>query len=194
MFNKKGLHFKEKTTWKEVWNLWQDREGKREEWQKLAKEKGWQSWEKWRDAWVSNIGLQNREWERYIVNDPLSVIPTCLVGPTTSWQNFFSDKKLLTHTFAELIEEKGFLDRGKNNKIQAIQKQFPVETEFIGIVLSEERIMIIEGHHRAAAITLAKKQGTPLEFTSLPTIALTCFDDADYPLLEDMLRRGSGKQ
>lgn len=45
-----GLRYEGETTWDDVFQSWQEREGTREDWQQVAKEKGWQSWTEWRDA------------------------------------------------------------------------------------------------------------------------------------------------
>lgn len=45
-----GLRLESETTWNEVFQTWLEREGAREDWQQVAREKGWQSWEEWRDV------------------------------------------------------------------------------------------------------------------------------------------------
>lgn len=186
-----GLRFEGETTWNNVWQAWLDREGTREDWQQVAKEKGWQSWEEWRDAWVGNFGAQTRRWLRYTILKPLKTVPHFRVGPTQSWQENFPENERNKHTFATLVERVSY---DTNGKVQGILKNFPDPTEFIGIVMPDKSIVDIEGHHRAAALAIAAKQGKEMSFQNLPTIALTPFEKGKETLLDAMLARGSSKE
>lgn len=185
-----GLHFITETTWPSIFQSWREREGVREDWQQSAKNKGWQSWDEWRDAWVRNFGAQERKWLRYEILDPLTTVPSFRVGPSQSWQKHFPKTESLTHTFAELVERVSY---EQNDKVKSMLENFPDSTEFIGIYLPNKTIMIIEGHHRATALALANKQGETILFNKLPTIALTVFEEGEEGLLESMLERGSNK-
>jgi hypothetical protein len=186
-----GLRFEGETTWDNVWQAWLEREGIREDWQQVAKEKGWQSWEEWRNAWVSNFGAQTRQWLRYTILNPLEMVPKFRVGPTQSWQKNFPEIEYNKHTFTTLIERVSY---DTNRKVQGILKNFPDPTEFIGIVMPDKKIVDIEGHHRATALAIVANQHRKIAFEHLPTIALTPFEESEEALLDTMLARGSAKE
>lgn len=187
----KGLRFEGETTWNNVWQAWLEREGTRDDWKQIAREKGWQSWEEWRDAWVRNFGAQMRRWRRYTILNPLEIVPNFRVGPTQSWQKNFPESERNKHTFSSLVERVSY---DTNGKVQGILENFPDPTEFIGIVMPDNSIVDIEGHHRAAALAIAAKQGREIDFEQLPTIALTPFEEGEEALLDTMLTRGSTKE
>lgn len=186
----KGLQYDSETTWNNVFQAWKDREGTREEWQQVAKEKGWESWEEWRDAWVRNFDAQDRRWFHYSIFDPISTVPQFRVGPTQSWQENFPAEERNQHTFATLIENVSY---EQNDKVRGIIANFPKSTEFIGIYMPDKSIVNIEGHHRSTALAIMAKQGLSIKFKKLPTIALTVFKPGEEKLLDDILERGSIK-
>ena len=185
------LRYENKTTWDNVFQAWLKREGTKKNWQQLAKEKGWQSWQEWREAWVNNFAAQEREWLRYTISDPIQTVPRFRVGPTQSWQNNFPETERNKHTFATLVERVPY---ERNGNIRSILENFPEPTEFIGVYLPDKSIVIIEGHHRATALAVAAKQRKDISFTQLPTVALTIFKENEEQLLEAMLKRGSTKE
>ena len=187
----KGLRFESETTWDNVWQAWLEREGTREDWQQVSKEKGWQSWEEWRDAWVGNFAAQTRRWLRYTILNPLETVPKFRVGPTQSWQKNFPEHERNKHTFATLVQRVSY---DTNGKVHGILENFPDSTEFIGIVMPDKSIVDIEGHHRATALAIAAQQGKEITFREFPTIALTPFQDGEETLLDAMLARGSTKE
>lgn len=183
-----GVIFKEETDWKEVFRAWYEREGTRAEWQQVAKEKGWSSWDEWRATWAGYFGAQNRKWFRFVIQDPMKTVPLFRVGPTKSWQKNFPDAERNRHTFAELVDRVSYENHGK---VRSIFEHFPQPTEFIGILLPDHTIVLIEGHHRAVALAMAAKRGRKMSFTRVPTIALTFFGKNEKNILDDMLNRGS---
>ena len=187
----KGLRFESETTWDSVWQAWLEREGTRKDWQQVAKDKGWQSWEEWRDAWSGNFGAQTRRWFCYTILNPLEMVPRFRVGPTQSWQKNFPIGEQNKHTFATLVDGVSY---EQNDKVLGILENFPNPTEFIGIVMPDNSIVDIEGHHRATALAVAAKQGKEITFKQLPTIALTLFEKDEESLLDTMLARGSAKK
>lgn len=187
----KGLRFEGEINWDNVWQLWFKREGARKEWQQVAKEKGWQSWKEWRDAWISNFNAQTRQWFRYTIINPLETVPYFLIGPTQSWQNNFPEDEHNKHTFATLIKRVNY---DTNSKVQKIMKNFPDSTEFIGVIMPDKSIIVIEGHHRATALAIIAQQKKEMFFQNLPTIVLTSFEEGEKTLRDTMLTKGSMKE
>lgn len=189
--NIKGLQYKKKTHWDKVFQLWEKHEGSQVSWQLVAREKGWESWKEWRGMWIKKINAQKREWFRYAILDPLKTVPRFRVGPSQSWQRNFLPTEQNQHTFATLIQRSPY---EKNPKVQAILKSFPSPTEFIGICLPDQTIVMIEGHHRATALALAAQHNLSIPFDPLPTLALTFFKEEEKKLLDLLLHKGSLKE
>ncbi|MFC1721478.1 hypothetical protein ACFL0Z_01025 [Patescibacteria group bacterium] len=187
----KSLRLEGVTTWNDVFELWQEREGAREDWQRVAKAKGWQSWEDWRRDRAEQFGASDREWHRYTILDPLQTVPGWRVGPTMSWQKSFPEGERNQHTFADLVNTVSY---NQNDKVQGMLKDFPEPTEFIGLLMPDKSVVIIEGHHRATTLAWAAKQGKKISLAELPTIALTEFNPDEEKLLDKMLARGSTKE
>lgn len=185
-----GLEFIEETTWQNVWENWMQAEGSDPNWHQVAKEKGFHTWEEWRDSWVQNFNAQTRTWTRYSIMDPFATVPNFKIGPTQAWQKNFPQSEQNQHTFQELIQN---VNVDTNTKVQAILNNFPDQTEFIGIYLPDKSIHLIEGHHRASAITIAAQKTQHIEFHQKPTIALTPFTFKELPILDEMLQKGSSK-
>lgn len=185
------LHYEGETTWKNVFQSWFEREGTRGDWQQVAKEKGWPSWQAWREAWVEGFGAQERKWFRFTILNPLETVPQFRIGPTQSWQKNFPPDERNKHTFASLIDRSAYEE---NSKVKSMLNDFPEPTEFIGIYLPNGKIVCIEGHHRATALAIASKKGLDLKLKNLPTIVLTVFKEGEESLLESMLKKGSIKK
>jgi len=188
--NIEGLYYECPVNWEEIFKRWQESEGVMVEWQKIAQQKGWQTWEEWRGSWVKNFEAQNREWFRYVILDPVQTVPHFQIVPSPAWQINFSKDERNKHTFAELFEKVTF----QYDKVRGILNNFPEPTEFIGICLPNKKIVLVEGHHRASALTLAKKEGRKINFNKLPTIALTFFKEGEEKIIDSLLARGTTKE
>lgn len=184
-----GFSFIEETNWNNVFSRWQAGEGSYEDWQEVAKGKGWKDWEEWRSRWVENFKVSNRTWFRYHINDPLRTIPGFRVAPAKSWQEHFPPAEKNQHCFRSLVERTSFFDT--DDKVQSFMKDFPANSEFIGIVMPDKSIVLLEGHHRATAISSSLKNGTPIHIPDLPTIALSFFAEGEEALLDVALEKGS---
>ncbi len=113
------------------------------------------------------------------------------MGATQSWQKHFPSSERLKHTFSELIERVSY---ESNEKVQGLLKKFPEPAEFIGVLIPDGSIVLIEGHHRATALAIAAREKRKIPFGKLPTIALTRFETGEESLLKAALEKGSKKQ
>lgn len=187
----KNLKLLQLTTWKKIFQTWKKQEGSNPDWQNVAIQNGWNSWDEWRSNSVSMFDAQNREWHEYEIEQPLDTIPDIFVGPYKSWQKHFD--KSLVKTFKNLAEEKTewVQTELKNYRIDV----FPAKSILIGVFIEElDRMYLIEGHHRASYIALSKLEGKDVQFTQNPTIAVTTMKQSEMALLEQMLEVGTRNQ
>lgn len=165
------LKFLEDISFDDVVKRWEDREGFREEWQKVAKEKGFPDWRSWRMSYLKEFGLLDCKWRVYEVLP--SLISAMYTGPYSSWKEFYEDRE--KSTFNDISEK-----LESNKKVKSMLESFPDESEFIGIS-DGERFMLIEGHHRAVAIAIALNKGIKIE--SEMKIALASIEKAEFDRL-----------
>lgn len=189
------MKFIKDTAWPEVFEGWRDREANNPGWLECAtKVKGWPDWESWRSFTAQKIDATNRNWKIFQFSDPILEIPEMLVGPFSIWQSRVIHKNKTT--FKELLEIPGQHEEWSNHSgILAIMSGMPFTTELIGLIRKDiDKIVCLEGHHRATAISLARKQGKDIDFSQAPiTIALTEISPADCRLFDELLKRGTTK-
>ena len=185
------LQNKREINWPDIFLNWQKREGSRPEWQKVAREKGWNTWTEWRSNWVKLFRAEDRKWNQFTISNPLKAVPKFRVGPSGSWQKHFPGNKSNKYTFADLVKKESFV---QNEKVYSILNNFPKTTEFIGLLLPDNSIVIIDGHHRAAALALAAKQKKNIVFDQPLVIFLAKLGREEIKLLDVMLKRGSTKE
>lgn len=183
------------TTWEEVFEGWRTREARNPGWVHCATEiKGWPDWESWRRFTASQIKAEVRDWQLFEFTDPTEEIPNMLIGPYSGWQSKLPKNN--TASFKDLLDIPEQYKNFRNHKgIEAIINGLPFSTAFIGLVRDDrDTIVCIEGHHRATAITLAKKQEKQIDFSKIKvTIALAHLPKNESSLLDEVLKRGSSK-
>lgn len=188
------MKFIKETTWQEIFEGWRQREAHNPGWIACAKEKGWPDWESWRRCTAHQINAENRDWKIFEFTNPMEEIPLMLIGPYSGWQSRVIHKNKTT--FKELLEiPSQYEEWSKHSGVLAIMNGLPFKTEFIGFVRKDiNKIVCIEGHHRATAITLAKQQGKNIDFSgTVITIALSDLVVDDCQLLDSLLKRGTSK-
>jgi hypothetical protein len=189
------MKFIQNTTWPEVFEGWRAREANNPGWIECAtKIKGWPDWEAWRAFTARQIDAASRDWKFFQFTDPLDEIPDMLVGPYSGWQKRVANKNQTT--FSELLEIPAQNEEfSRHSGILNILNGLPFATELIGIVRKDRnKIVCLDGHHRATAIALAKKKGQMIDFSeTLITIALTELAAEECSLLDSVLLRGTTK-
>lgn len=189
------MNFIKDITWNTVFEGWRARESHNPGWIHCATViKGWPDWESWRAFTASQIRASDRQWELYEFADPMNEISAMLVGPYSGWQSRMKEKN--TGSFEDLLNIPEQLEVfSRQEGILGIMKGLPFSTELIGIIRDDKgKIVCIDGHHRAIAITLARRQGTLIDFAvSRVKIALTHLPIDECFLLDEMLKRGSSK-
>lgn len=189
------MKFIRDTNWQEVSEGWRSREADNPGWIECAtKIKGWADWESWRNFTAEQIGAKNRGWKIFQFPNPLEEIPQMLIGPYSGWQSRVENKN--STSFADLLELPDQLAEWRNNSgVLKILNALPFATEMIGLKrMDNNKIVCIDGHHRAVAISLAKRQNKTIDFTNTPVmIDLTELEVDDCHLLDAVLRRGTVK-
>lgn len=179
------------TTWEKVFQDWQKQEGSNPDWIKCATEiKGWPDWKSWRSFTAGQLRAPAREWKIYQFTDPLVEIPEMLVGPFNSWQKNFTKKN--TANFAQLLAVPGF---SPNQKVSELMAALPFSTQFIGLKRQDrDKIVCLEGHHRAVAFALSQQQKKQIDFRPVRiTIALADVPDTEENSFDQVLARGTSK-
>lgn len=181
------------TTWEQVFQDWQKREGADPGWIKCATEiKGWPDWKSWRGFTAEQMKASARPWRIFRFTDPLTEIPEMLLGPFRSWQSGITNKNKAS--FAELLARPDKYQLFyQNKKVASIIDALPFATQFIGLRrLDCDKTVCIEGHHRAIAITLARLQKRPVDFSQVEiTIALADVLASEHDLFDRVLARGT---
>ncbi len=188
------MNFVKNTTWEEVFGGWEKEEADNPDWIHCATEnKGWTDWKSWREFSASQIGADERSWQIFEFTDPINEVPEMLVGPYTGWQSRLPEKNI--GTFSDLLnvpEQYAFFS--KHDKVISIMNDLPFLTELIGVRRNDtNKIVCLEGHHRAVAIALAKKKNRQIDFGREIKIALTHLQKNEVSIFDKMLQRGSSK-
>ena len=181
------------TTWDNVFASWRQREASNPGWIKTATEiKGWPDWESWRKFTASQLGLEMLDWNIYEFINPLLEIPDMLIGPYSGWQSRVAEKN--KSTFADLLnnsEQYNFFK--SHDTVSALLKDFPKETEFIGLLRKDlNKVVLIEGHHRAVAVAILNKDGKVGWYCKV-RIALSEINENEQQLFDTVLERGTSK-
>jgi len=98
-----GLRRLQSLSWDEIFATWKQQEGTNPDWQRVAIQNGWGSWDEWRSNSVAHMDAKNRSWTAYEIENPSAYIPQIYIGPYKSWQVHFDTK--LEHTFTDLVEQ-----------------------------------------------------------------------------------------
>ena len=188
------MKFVRDITWEEVFEGWRAREAQNQGWIACAKEKGWSDWEQWRRFTASSIDAQNRSWKLFVFDDPMQEISSMLIGPYTGWQSRVENKNRTT--FEDFLSSKSQFSYFSTHKgVASIVDGLPFSTEFIGVVRKDiNKIVCLDGHHRATATALLLKQGRRVNFDEVKvTIALAELPENECTILDEMVKRGTSK-
>lgn len=151
-------------SWKEVFDTWRNLEAWQESWKSHWVERGFDSWDEWRTAYVAPIHPETLVWELYQITDPIKDLPLFYGTPTKAWIEKAYDGET-TKRFRDIDTLPIIRD---NDKVLSIKQDFPRETMLTGLV-HDGRIILVEGMHRGAALTTWNPS---VPFTGSVTIAL----------------------
>lgn len=190
------MRFVKDTTWESVFAGWKEREASNPGWIDCATRiKGWPDWESWRRFSASLIKADQRDWQVFQFEDPAKEVGEMLVGPYSGWQKkVFNKNKTTFSEFLDITDNFDFYSQHEG--VFAIMKGLPFETELIGLIREDNgKIVCLDGHHRAVAISLAKKLGREIDYSNVKMkIALAHLRREEIDLFDQMLSRGSAKK
>lgn len=133
--------------WSEIFDSWKKGEAHQEMWKKHWEGRGFSSWEEWRAEYAKPFRPETLEWSLYEIANPTQELPEIYAVPSKAWiEKAYGGEK--TKKFKDIAEHPLIKN---NDKILAIQNNFPKETMLTGL-LCGDKIVLIEGMHRAAAL------------------------------------------
>ncbi len=157
---KKNLKFIKSLTWSEVFEVWRQNEDYPEShWIALWQERGFKSWDDWRMVYAQKFDLPKlNDWALYEINDPMQFIPQICGGSFSSWvERYYKGED--NPTFAQIVKHP---DVQSHQGIIKFMKDFPKETTISAVILGD-KIAVVEGMHRCAAMALADLKNQKIE-------------------------------
>jgi hypothetical protein len=162
-------------SWEEIFAKWRESEAWQESWKKHWESRGWSSWDEWRKAYSAPLFPGNLQWFLFEVKEPLKDSSLFYGVPSRSWiEKVYGEAS--PKQLRDILDHPIIRD---NDKISAIKKNFPEETMLTGLV-HEDKIILIEGMHRACALA-SWDPAKPLE--AKITIALAKWKEKDIPII-----------
>ncbi|MEK7194866.1 MAG: hypothetical protein AAB667_01275 [Patescibacteria group bacterium] len=162
-------------SWPEVFEIWHKTEAPLEHWQKLWKEKGFTSWEAWRQATHANLRGQELSWGLYKIQNSADEIPNWRGGMFHAWAKWFYP--VLSEQPPRLKDLVAHPGISNHWYVREISKNFPTETTITTIRFKNGDLMVVEGMHRCCAIAVAAHNQTPLNSNITVAVADWPFDD-----------------
>lgn len=165
----KNLSLTKPLTQEDVFETWRSMEESLEHWQSFWRSKGFKSWGQWRRATHAPLFAKELDWKLFKVNEPIKSVPQWRGGMFHSWNKWFYGafpekpprlKDLLTHP-------------GVHNHwyVREIANNFPNPTTLTAIRLPNNDLVVVEGMHRACAITMMARDKKPLNTKILVILA-----------------------
>lgn len=156
-------------TWDEIFATWKQGEENQEDWQKHWTERGFDSWNEWREAYAAPLHPSENEWHLFEIKNPLQDIPLFFGAPTKGWRDN-AYNRASTMPLMEIVLTDHVIS---HPKIEDMKKCFPEKTILTGLV-HEGNIILVEGMHRACALA---SWNSEQPFSGSVAIALTKWDE-----------------
>ncbi len=182
-------------SFEELFDEWRKNEAKNPDWIHCATDvKGWPDWESWRRNTLSLFGAEKRQWKIYSIDDQMEFIPKMLMGPFNGWQAKVPEHN--KYSFEEMLALPENLEfYSHHGKVLDMIKNFPAQALFTGVIREKlGKVVCIEGHHRATAISLAKVLYQKIEFGQKLHIALTTISEDEDGIFDYMQEIGTSKR
>lgn len=144
----KSLEYINDIEWKDIFAVWRSGEAYQKDWKEHWLARGFESWDDWRENYVAPLEPNKHLWKIYHINSPSQDMRLMYGVPSRGWQEKCYGgeitkmiKDILMHP---LVTE--------NKKVELIKRNFPFQTMLTGVV-HEGKIVLIEGMHRALALS-----------------------------------------
>lgn len=134
-------------SWEEAFDIWRELEARQDSWKQHWTERGFNSWDEWRTAYVTPFHPETLSWGLFRIADPIRDLPSFYGTPTKAW----IEKAYEGETTRQLKDIAQLPVITENKKILDIKRGFPENTLLIGII-HDGKIVLIEGMHRASAL------------------------------------------
>lgn len=149
----KSLEYIHDMDWDEIFSIWRSYEAYQKSWEEHWRERGFSSWDDWRKNYISPIDPGNKYWKIYRIKNVNDILNFYGV-PSRGWiEKCYNGE--ITKRLSE-IEEHPIVRN--NNKIDVIKNNFPYQTMLTGVI-NKNKIVLVEGMHRAMALTGMAKSG-----------------------------------
>lgn len=161
------LKYPEDVTWEQVLDNWRQRERGNPDLARFG-EAGLCVWERILGG-LDDVGIHPslKAWKRYTIVNPWELVPKLRLAPYGYWQEQFPDdiRNSVSLNFNKLVNDRREYQR--NRRVLSIMRDFPINSIFVGLRMPDNSIVLLEGHHQAIAITLARDQGLLLNLGEL---------------------------
>ena len=142
-----SLEYIETLEWRDIFSVWRSCEAYQKDWQEHWLARGFESWEDWRENYSAALEPESHIWEIYRIKNTSHDVAAMYGVPSRGWQEKCyagETTKIIGNILAHPMV-------AENNKVKSIMNNFPYQTMLTGIV-NEERIILVEGMHRALAL------------------------------------------
>lgn len=136
----------------EVFETWRNIEELLEHWKDVWQAKGFKSWEEWRQTTHAPLFEKQLSWNLYKINEPLKSIPEWRGGMFHAWNKwFYNSFQEQPPRLKDLLSHPGISNHWY---IREIANNFPASTTLTALNMPNNDIVVVEGMHRACAITM----------------------------------------
>ena len=161
--------------WSSIFDDWRRMEASQPSWKEHWEKRGFSSWDEWRNDYIGPFRPASLTWFLYKIKDPVNVLPLFYGVPSKTWIRMAYEGET-TKQLKEILEAPVVCE---NPKIFGIGKNFPRKTMLTG-VLHEDRIVLVEGMHRACVLA---GWGKNKPFEGEVLIALALWNEKDLPVI-----------
>lgn len=142
-----SLEYEGALEWRDIFSIWRANEAYQKDWQEHWLARGFESWDDWRENYIAPLEPEKHLWKIYRINDLAQDINLMYGVPSRGWQEKCYAGEM-TKMIGDILAHPIVAE---NDKVKSIINNFPYQTMLTGIV-NEERIILVEGMHRALAL------------------------------------------
>lgn len=152
------LKYLHSISWEDIFAVWRVSEAYQKSWEEHWVERGFDSWEAWRKNYIKSIKPEQKKWFVYRIENPLENMQFIYGTPTRGWIKKCYNGEI-TKQISEILTHPIITE---NDKVAKIRQNFPYQTMITGIV-SEGKVVLVEGMHRVVTLALMGKNGEKYE-------------------------------